>query len=103
MLTKKMLRNWTLISLVLVGLIYFLMLTGKEHSLFLDNRGGESGIRYSINGENYQDLGIKKIQRFVKGSSQTIYFKKKTGELVEYDVSFAFREEEKELKVKDLL
>lgn len=101
--TKKMLRNWSLITFVLVGLIYFLMLTGKEHSLFLDNRGGESGIRYSLNGENYQDLGTKKIQRFVKGSSQTLYFKKKSGEVVEYNFSFSFREEEKELKIRDIL
>lgn len=103
MATKKAIRNWSIISLFLVVLIYFLMVTGKEHSVFLDNKGGESGIRYSIDGENYQDLGTKKLQRFIQGSSHTLYLKKANGQVIEYEFALGFTENDTEIEIPFVL
>lgn len=103
MATKTGIRNWSIVAVVFVALIYFLVTTGKEHTVFLDNRGGEAGIKYSIDGENYQDLGTKKVQKFVQGSSHTLYLKKANGEKLEQDFSLSFGENEAEINVKEMM
>lgn len=103
MATKTGIRNWSLVALFFVAFIYFLVITGKEHSVILNNRDGEAGMKYSIDGENYQDLGTKKIQRFLQGSSHTLYLKKSNGEKIEQDFSFSLEEKEVEIDVKEII
>ncbi|HEY4534146.1 MAG TPA: DUF6672 family protein [Fusobacterium sp.] len=103
MATKNTIRNWGLVAIIFIAIIYVLMITGKEHSIILDNKNGVSGLRYSIDGENYQEMGTKKIQRYVQGGSHTIYLKKTNGEVIEQDFSIQFREEEVEISIPDML
>lgn len=102
-MTKTGVRNWSLVALFFVAFIYFLVVTGKEHSVILNNKDGEAGVRYSIDGENYQDLGTKKIQRYLRGSSHTLYLKKSNGEKIEHDFSLPTKKNEVEMDVKEMM
>lgn len=103
MATKNAIRNWGLVAIVFIAIIYILMLTGKEHSIILDNKNGLSGLRYSIDGENYQEMGTKKIQRYVQGNSHTIYLKKATGEVLEKDFKLSFHDENVEISIPNMM
>src|SRR3712207_9120324 len=103
MATKNAIQNWGLVAIVFIAIIYILMLTGREHSIILDNKNGLSGLRYSIDGENYQEMGTKKIQRYVQGNSHTIYLKKATGEVLEKDFKLSFHDENVEISIPNMM
>lgn len=49
MASRNIIRNWGILVILFLGIIYSLMVTGKEHSIILDNRNGLSGLRcYAI-------------------------------------------------------
>lgn len=103
MATQNKVRNWGIISVLFLAVIYVLVLTGKEHSIILNNKEGLSGLRYSIDGENYQEMGTKKIQRYVQGSSHTIYLKKASGEVMEKDFKLSFHDEDVEINIPNMI
>ena len=103
MASRNIIRNWGILVVLFLGIIYSLMVTGKEHSIILDNRNGLSGLRYSIDGENYQAMGTKKIQRYVQGKAHTIYIKKSNGQVTEKDFQLGFQENDLELDIKEIV
>lgn len=68
----KMVRNWIILIIVLIGIAAALFVSGKQHKIFIDNnKVGEYAavdVSYSINGEKVKKIRVnKKAMVYVKG------------------------------------
>lgn len=76
----KIIRNWVCLIIVLIGIAVALFITGKQHSVFLNNKK-ENGyslieVSYSIDGSKFKKLKPKKKAMVnVKGSTHKINLK----------------------------
>lgn len=91
----KMVRNWVILVIVLVGIATFLFISGKQHRVFIDNKkvGNYEAVdvSYSVDGEKLKKIKVnKKAMIYVKGPKHTIAieFKDTTGEKVVLENEF---------------
>ena len=91
----KLIRNWVILIVVLIGIAAALFITGKQHKVFIDNKGTAAykavDVSYSINGEKSKKLKVKKkAMVYVKGPKHeiSIKFKDETGNEVTLNKEF---------------
>lgn len=87
----KMVRNWIILIVVFIGIATALFITGKQHKVFIDNKGMAVDVSYSFNGE--KDKRVRKDRKamvYVKGPKHevTIKFKDQTGNEVTLNKEF---------------
>lgn len=76
----------TVIVLILSALSVILFITGKRHDIIINNNTANS-VKYSINGEDYKVLDVKKkVKTFSKGLNNVIYLKTVDNKVIEKDL-----------------
>lgn len=75
-----------IITLILFGIALILFITGKRYDVFIENNS-TAPIKYSINGEPYKVLEVKKkIQAFSKGLNNVVYLKTVDEKVIEKEL-----------------
>ncbi len=61
----KMIRNWILLTIVVIGISVALFITGRQHSIYFENKSKDGykaikEISYSLNGEKAKKVRVNR-------------------------------------------
>lgn len=71
----KNLMKIFIIALILVVISVFLFITGKKHTVYIENNSGVA-MKYSVNGEPYKAINVgSKVMAVSKGINNVIFIK----------------------------